>query len=83
MTDELDRYLFNEGTHRYLHREFGAQPARRGVPLHGVGTECPLGRCRRVVRRVGSPVTRSTRANPACGAVGSTAPRSATGTSTA
>ena len=30
MTDELDRYLFNEGTHRYLHREFGAQPADGG-----------------------------------------------------
>ncbi len=28
--DELDRYLFNEGTHRYLHRRFGAQPADGG-----------------------------------------------------
>ena len=28
--DELDRYLFNEGTHRYLHRRFGAQPDATG-----------------------------------------------------
>ena len=28
--DELDRYLFNEGTHRYLHRRFGAQPGEGG-----------------------------------------------------
>jgi 1,4-alpha-glucan branching enzyme len=28
--DEFDRYLFNEGTHRYLHRRFGAQPADGG-----------------------------------------------------
>ena len=29
--DELDRYLFNEGTHRYLHRRFGAQPTDGGA----------------------------------------------------
>ena len=29
-SDELDRYLFNEGTHRYLHRQFGAHPAEGG-----------------------------------------------------
>lgn len=28
--DELDRYLFNEGTHRHLHQRFGAQPADGG-----------------------------------------------------
>ena len=28
--EELDRHLFNEGTHRYLHRRFGAQPADGG-----------------------------------------------------
>ncbi len=29
--DELDVYLFNEGTHRYLHRRFGAQPGEGGT----------------------------------------------------
>ena len=29
--DEVDRYLFNEGTHRYLHRRFGAQPTDGGT----------------------------------------------------
>jgi 1,4-alpha-glucan branching enzyme len=28
---DLDRYLFNEGTHRFLHRRFGAQPAADGT----------------------------------------------------
>jgi 1,4-alpha-glucan branching enzyme len=28
---ELDHYLFGEGTHRYLHRQFGAQPADDGT----------------------------------------------------
>ena len=28
---DLDVYLFNEGTHRYLHRHLGAQPVRGGT----------------------------------------------------
>ena len=29
--DELDLHLFAEGTHRYLHRSFGAQPGDGGT----------------------------------------------------
>ena len=42
--EELDRHLFNEGTHRYLHRRFGAQPADGGC----FDFEHPTGSCFKV-----------------------------------
>ena len=45
-------FLFGEGTHRYLHRTFGAQPRRRRHAIRRLGTERAASRGRRIVRRL-------------------------------